>query len=88
MGSDHIKQTEIDIKEIKDKIQKAKKEVKDQEKIHKSAMKTIASLDKIRGFKPTNNLFEPSQMDGIEIYQVEEVEDETSSEEDYGEDEI
>lgn len=88
LSSDHIKQTEIDIKEIKDKIQRAKKEVKDQEKIHKSAMKTIASLDKIRGFKPTNNLFEPSQMDGIEIYQVEEVEDETPSEEDYEEDEI
>jgi hypothetical protein len=81
LSSDHIKQTEIDIKELDDKIQKAKKEVKDQEKIHKEAMKKIGTLEKIRSFNPSSNLFEPSQMDGIEIFQIEEEEENTSQEE-------
>jgi hypothetical protein len=81
LSSDHIKQTEIDIKELDDKIQKAKKEVKDQEKIHKEAMKKIGTLEKIRSFNPSNNLFEPSQMDGIEIFQIEEEEENTTQEE-------
>jgi DNA gyrase/topoisomerase IV subunit A len=88
LSSDHIKQTELDIKEVKEKILKTKKEVKDQEKIHKDVMKKIDALGKIKGFKPTNNLFEPSQMDGIEIYQVEEIEEEIQTEEESNEDEI
>jgi DNA gyrase/topoisomerase IV subunit A len=76
LSSDHIKQTEIDIKELEKKIQQVKKEVKDQEKIHKEVMKSIDSLEKIKGFKPNNNLFEPTQIDGIEIFQPEEEEQE------------
>jgi DNA gyrase/topoisomerase IV subunit A len=81
LSSDHIKQTEIDIKELDGKIQKAKREVKDQEKIHKEAMKKIGTLEKIRSFNPSSNLFEPSQMDGIEIFQIEEEEENTTQEE-------
>lgn len=81
LSSDHIKQTEIDIKDLEGKIQKAKKEVKDQEKIHKEAMKKIGELEKVRSFSPSTNLFEPSQMDGIEIFQIEEEEENTTQEE-------
>jgi DNA gyrase/topoisomerase IV subunit A len=88
LSSDHIKQTETDIKEIKDKIQKTKKEVKDQEKIHNQATKSVDSLAKIKDFRPTNNLFEPSQINGIEIFQVEEIEDEIANDENYEENEI
>ena len=87
LSSEHIKQTEVDIKELKEKIVKSKKEVKDQDKIYKQALKTIDSLDKIKGFKPTNNLFDPVQMDGIEIFQLVE-EDEKIVEDQIEEDEI
>lgn len=81
LSLDHIKQTEIDIKDLEGKIQKAKKEVKEQEKIHKETMKKIGQLEKIRSFSPSTNLFEPSQMDGIEIFQIEEEEENTPQEE-------
>jgi DNA gyrase/topoisomerase IV subunit A len=88
LSSEHIKQTEVDIKELKEKIVKSKKEVKDQDKIYKQALKTIDSLDKIKGFKPTNNLFDPVQMDGIEIFQLVEEEDEKIVDDQIEEDEI
>jgi len=87
LSSEHIKQTEFDIKDLKERILKSKKEVKEQDKIHKQALKTIESLDKIKGFKPTNNLFDPVQMDGIEIFQLED-EDEKIVEDQVEEDEI
>lgn len=88
LSLDHIKQTEIDIKEIKDKIAKTKKMVKDQEKVHKDALKKIQSMGKIKSFKPMNNLFETNQMEGIEVYQVPEEDEELISEEDSEDDEI
>ena len=88
LSSDHIKQTEIDIKEIKDKIAKTKKMVKDQEKVHKEALKKIQAMGKIKSFKPMANLFETNQMDGIEVYQVPEEDEELISSEDLEEDEI
>jgi len=88
LSSDHIKQTEIDIKEIKDKIAKTKKMVKDQEKVHKEALKKIQSMGKIKSFKPMSNLFETNQMEGIEVYQVPEEDEEVISSEDLEEDEI
>ena len=88
LSSDHIKQTEIDIKEIKDKIAKTKKMVKDQEKVHKEALKKIQGMGKIKSFKPMNNLFETNQMEGIEVYQIPEEEEEFISAEDSEEDEI
>jgi DNA gyrase/topoisomerase IV subunit A len=89
LSTDHIKQTEIDIKEVKSKIQETKKKVKDQEKIHKEVIKKIQTLGKIKSFKPATNLFEPDQIDGIEIYQIPEDEDtETISDNEMEEDEI
>jgi hypothetical protein len=88
LSSDHIKQTEIDIKEIKDKIAKTKKMVKDQEKVHKEALKKIQAMGKIKSFKPMSNLFETNQMEGIEVYQVPEEDEELISSEDLEEDEI
>ncbi len=88
LSSDHIKQTEIDIKEIKDKIAKTKKMVKDQERVHKEALKKIQSMGKIKSFKPMSNLFETNQMEGIEVYQVPEEDEELISSEDLEEDEI
>ena len=89
LSTDHIKQTEIDIKEVKSKIESTKKKVKDQEKIHKEALKKIESLGKIKSFKPTSNLFEPTQVEGIEIYQVpEEMDEEIISSNDSDDDEI
>jgi predicted nucleic acid-binding Zn-ribbon protein len=88
LSSDHIKQTEIDIKELKEKIAQAKKLVKEQEKIHKEAIKKIQALGKIKSFKPMSNLFETTQMEGIEVYQVPEEDDEVISSEDLEENEI
>jgi hypothetical protein len=88
LSSDHIKQTEIDIKEIKEKIAQAKKSVKDQEKIHGEAVKKIQPLGKIRSFEPMSNLFATTQMEGIEVYQVPEENDEVISSEDSEENEI
>jgi DNA-binding ferritin-like protein (Dps family) len=88
LSSDHIKQTEIDIKELKEKIAEAKKLVKDQEKIHKEAAKKIQALGKIKSFKPMVNLFETNQIEGIEVYQVPEEDDTVISDEDLEETEI
>jgi hypothetical protein len=88
LSSDHIKQTEIDIKGLKEKITEAKKLVKDQEKIHKEAAKKIQALGKIKSFKPMVNLFETNQIEGIEVYQVPDEEDVVISGEDLEEDEI
>jgi len=88
LSTDHIKQTEIDIKEIKEKIAQTKKKVKDQEKTHKEALKKIQSMGKIKSFKPMSNLFETNQMEGIEVYQIPEEEDELISTEDSEDDEI
>jgi len=88
LSSDHIKQTEIDIKELKEKITEAKKLVKDQEKIHKEAAKKIQALGKIKSFKPMINLFETNQIEGIEVYQVPDEEDTVISNEDSDENEI
>lgn len=88
LSTDHIKQTEIDIKEIKEKIAQTKKMVKDQEKIHKEALKKIQTMGKIKSFKPMSSLFESNQMDGIDVYQIQEEEEELISTEDSEEDEI
>ena len=88
LSSDHIKQTEIDIKELKEKISEAKKLVKDQEKIHKEAAKKIQALGKIKSFKPMINLFETNQIEGIEVYQVPDEEDTVISDENLEENEI
>lgn len=88
LNSDHIKQTEIDIKELKSKIAEVKKKVKEQEKKHKDVMASITKLGKIKVNKSASlNLFESTQIDGIEIFQVEE-EDEDNEEEIQEEDEI
>lgn len=80
LNSDHIKQTEIDIKEIKAKIAEVKKKIKEQEKIHKEVAKIIEKSGKIKVNKMSANLFEPSQMNGIEIFQIEEEEEIISEE--------
>lgn len=76
LSSDHIKQTENDISEVKKKITEVKKEVKEQEKKHKQIMTDIQKLGKKTLTKTTMNLFEPTQIEGIEIFQVEEEEEE------------
>ena len=78
MSTDHIKQTEADIKNLESKINETKKKVKDQEKVHKEAVSKIQSLGKIKSFKPPVNLFESTHMDGIEVFQVEEEEENIS----------
>jgi DNA gyrase/topoisomerase IV subunit A len=88
LSTDHIKQTEIDIKEIKENIAKTKKEVKDQEKIHKDMMKKIGGMTQIKTIRPNNSLFESTQSDGIEIYQIPEEDEENISTEETEEDEI
>jgi len=88
LSIEHIKQTEIDIQELKNKIAKTKKEIKDQDKIYKSRMKDILKLVKGKNTRfNTTALFEPTQVDGIEIFQVIE-EDEENIEEQEVEDEI
>lgn len=78
LSTDHIKQTEADIKNLESKINETKKKVKDQEKVHKEAVSKIQSLGKIKSFKPPVNLFESTHMDGIEVFQVEEEEENIS----------
>lgn len=72
LNTEHIKQTEIDIKESKKNIDETKKKVKEQEKIYKEEMKKIAKEKKGKQTKIMSSLFEVTQMDGIEIFQVEE----------------
>ena len=88
LSSDHIKQTEIDIKELKEKITEAKKFVKEQEKIHKETVKKIQALGKIKSFKPMANLFDTNQIEGIEVYQIPDEEDTEISDENLEETEI
>jgi len=88
LNIEHIKQTEIDIQDLKNKITKTKKEIKEQDKIYKSRMKDILKLVKGKNTRfNTTALFEPTQVDGIEIFQVIE-EDEENIEEQEVEDEI
>jgi|688.fasta_scaffold03764_28 DNA gyrase/topoisomerase IV subunit A len=88
LSVEHIKQTEIDIQELKNKIAKTKKEIKDQDKIYKSRMKDILKLVKGKNTRfNTTALFEPTHSDGIEIFQVIE-EEEENIEEQQVEDEI
>lgn len=72
LNTEHIRQTEIDIKEFKKNIEETKKKVKEQEKIYKEEMKKIAKEKKGKQTKIMSSLFEVTQMDGIEIFQVEE----------------
>ena len=69
LSIEHIKQTQIDIQELKKKIAKVKKEIKEQERLYKSKMKEIQKMPKGKNTKFTNTaLFEPTQSDGIEIF--------------------
>lgn len=81
LSSDHIKQTENDIKELKVKIAETKKKIKEQEKRHKEISKQVEKLGKIKPNKMQVNLFEPTQVNGIEIFQVEEEEEQEVQEE-------
>jgi len=74
LNSDHIKQTEVEIKELKQKISDVKKRIKDQEKKHKEVSKFIEKTGKVKINRMTHNLFEPTQLSGVEIFQIEEEE--------------
>jgi hypothetical protein len=76
LNSDHIKQTEEEIKKIKLKISEIKKSIKDQEKKYKEISGSILKMGKIKVNKPIVNLFESTNIGGIEIFQVEEEEEE------------
>jgi predicted site-specific integrase-resolvase len=79
---EHIKQTEIDIQELKKKIAQVRKEIKDQDKIYKAKVKEIQKMAKGKNTRFTNTvLFEPTHSDGIEIFQIAEDEEEINSEE-------
>jgi len=82
LNSDHIKQTEVEIKELKQKISDVKKKIKDQEKKHKEVSKFIEKTGKVKVNRMTHNLFEPTQLSGIEIFQIEEEEEIVKEEED------
>jgi len=89
LSSDHIKETESEIKAIKHKIQEVKRRVKDQEKKHKEITREIEKMGKIKLTKSLNtSLFEETQIGGIEIFQVEEEEEEIQSEIEEDEEEI
>lgn len=81
LSTEHIKQTENDIKELKKKIEETKKEIKAQEKIYKETTKKISKENKGKQTKISSGLFETSQVDGIEIFQVEEEPEELIEEE-------
>ena len=87
LSVEHIKQTEEDIKEIKKRIAQLKKDIKEQEKNYKQVCKNLEKISKTKQTKISNGLFEESQINGIEIFQVEE-EDEGKIEEIEQEDEI
>ena len=75
LSVEHIKQTEEDIKEIKKKIAQLKKDIKDQEKNYKKVCKDLEKISKTKQTKISNGLFEETQINGIEIFQVEEEEE-------------
>lgn len=75
LSVEHIKQTEEDIKEIKKKIAQLKKDIKDQEKNYKKVCKDLEKISKTKQTKIVNSLFEETQINGIEIFQVEEEEE-------------
>jgi hypothetical protein len=75
LSVEHIKQTEEDIKEIKKKIAQLKKDIKEQEKNYKQVCKNLEKISKTKQTKISNSLFEESQINGIEIFQVEEEEE-------------
>jgi hypothetical protein len=82
LSVEHIKQTEIDIQELKKKIAQVRKEIKDQDKIYKAKVKEIQKMAKGKNTRFTNTvLFEPTHSDGIEIFQIAEDEEEINSEE-------
>lgn len=75
LSVEHIKQTEEDIKEIKKKIAQLKKDIKEQEKNYKKVCKELEKTSKTKQTKIANSLFEETQINGIEIFQVEEEEE-------------
>ena len=75
LSVEHIKQTEEDIKEIKKKIAQLKKDIKEQEKNYKKVCKELEKISKTKQTKIANSLFEETQINGIEIFQVEEEEE-------------
>lgn len=87
LNTDHIKKTEQEIKEIKLDLERIKKEVKKQEKIHKEVSSSIKNVGKVK-VSGNISLFEDTQINGIEVYQIEEEEEEEFSEENEEEDEI
>ena len=76
LSSDHIKQTELDIKEIKEKIAQTKKSIKIQEKKYKETLNSVKKIGKIKVKNSSSPLFQTDSIDGIEIFQVEEDEEE------------
>lgn len=75
LSLEHIKQTEENIKEIKKRIIQLKKDIKDQEKNYKSVCKNLEKISKTKQTKISNSLFDESQINGIEIFQIEEEEE-------------
>lgn len=75
LSVEHIKQTEIEIADLKKKIAQVKKEIKEQDKIYKKVCKDVLKLEKNKNKKIINSLFEPDHSNGIEIFQVEEGEE-------------
>jgi hypothetical protein len=88
LSSDHIKQTENEIKEVKLKIKETDKKIKEQERVYKQTISELNKKGKTTFTKNISSLFEITHMDGIEIFQVEEPEEEVLSEETQEEDEI
>ena len=80
LSTEHISQTEIDIKELKKKIEEAKKSIKTQEKKYKEVIQKISKESKGKQTKITMSLFETNQVDGIEVFQVEEENEEAEME--------
>lgn len=82
LSMEHIKQTESDISNLKKRIAETKKAVKAQDKVYKDALKQITKNHKGKQTKiMISGLFEETQVDGIEIFQVEEPTEEILQEE-------
>jgi len=75
LSLEHIKQTEENIKEIKKRIIQLKKDIKEQEKNYKNVCKNLEKISKTKQTNISNSLFEESQINGIEIFQIEEEEE-------------
>jgi len=75
LSLEHIKQTEENIKEIKKRIIQLKKDIKEQEKNYKNVCKNLEKISKTEQTNISNSLFEESQINGIEIFQIEEEEE-------------